>query len=220
VALDDGEITLHLKESDVILKEKYLAVINPFKIHSASKRDEKSEGLYSLYIDKDWIKKLQYDLFQNEEYFIFPKVLVEDKNTYTQFVLLCQNILGDDFYVKKEEELIEFLSNLMLENYDKKSIVSKNVLFCEIKNYIDKNRDLNMSLEEISNEFLITPFHLIRIFKKENQKVNLAKELLSQNISISEVAISTGFNDQSHLYKYFKQVFSISPKEYQDSLLK
>jgi len=230
VALDDGEITLHLKESDVILKEKYLAVINPFKIHSASKRDEKSEGLYSLYIDKDWIKKLQYDLFQNEEYFIFPKVLIEDKNTYTQFVLLCQNILGDDFYVKKEEELIEFLSNLMLENYDKKSIVSKNVLFCEIKNYIDKNRDLNMSLEEISNEFLITPFHLIRIFKKElqltpyqyilNQKVNLAKELLSQNISISEVAISTGFNDQSHLYKYFKQVFSISPKEYQDSLLK
>ena len=37
---------------------------------------------------------------------------------------------------------------------------------------------------------------------------------------ISEVALTLGFNDQSHLYKYFKQVFSISPKEYQKSLIK
>jgi AraC-like DNA-binding protein len=39
-------------------------------------------------------------------------------------------------------------------------------------------------------------------------------------MSISEVALNVGFNDQSHLYKYFKQIFSISPKEYQDSLIK
>jgi len=230
VALYEGEVIVHLKNIDIVLEEKTLTVINPYQIHKATKKDENSQGLYSLYLDKKWIQKLQYDLFQNEEYFLFPKVVVDDKNTYLDFVKLCQNIFDDDFSIKIEEEIIEFISNLMIQNYDKKLAVSKNILFCDIKKYIDKNLTLNISLEEISKQFLITAFHLIRIFKKElqltpyqyilNQKVNLAKELLSQKLSISEVALMTGFNDQSHLYKYFQQIFSYTPKEYQDSLIK
>jgi len=228
--LVSGNISLHLKSGDVNLKEKSLAVINPFQIHSASQKDENSKGLYSLYIDKNWIEKLQYELFQNNEYFLFSEVLLDDKNIYLQFISLCKNIFDDYFCIKKEEDIIEFISKLMIKNYDKKLVISKNILFCDIKSYIDKNLSLNMSLEEISKQFLITSFQLIRIFKKElhltpyqyilNQKVNLAKELLSKNLVISEVALNAGFNDQSHLYKYFKQIFSYSPKEYQDSLIK
>jgi len=223
-------MTLHIKESEILLQEKELALINPYEIHSASKKDENSEGLYALYLDKDWIQKLQHELFDNKEYLLFPKVLIESSSIYSSFINLCKNLIENDFNIKKEEEIIEFISNLMIENYDKKSLLSTNILFCDIKLYIDQNISLNLSLEDISNQFLITPFHLIRIFKKEfkltpyqyilNQKVNLAKELLLQNISISEVAISAGFNDQSHLYKYFKQIFSYSPKEYQDSFIK
>ena len=222
-------MTLHIKENDIILNEKTLALINPYQIHSASKKDENSEGLYALYVDKEWVQKLQYELFCSEEYLLFPNVLIEKISVYTDFMKLCKNLLEDDFSIKKEEEIVEFISTLMLENYDEKSLFTTSILFCDIKLYIDENIGLNLSLEEISNQFLITPFHLIRIFKKElqltpyqyilNQKVNLAKELLLQNISISEVAISAGFNDQSHLYKYFKQIFSYSPKEYQDSFI-
>ena len=223
-------MTLHIKENDIILNEKTLALINPYQIHSASKKDENSEGLYALYVDKEWVQKLQYELFCSEEYLLFPKVLIEKISAYTDFMKLCKNLLEDDFSIKKEEEIVEFISTLMLENYDEKLLFTTSILFCDIKLYIDENIGLNLSLEEISNQFLITPFHLIRIFKKElqltpyqyilNQKVNLAKELLLENLSISEVAISAGFNDQSHLYKYFKKIYSYSPKEYQDSFIK
>lgn len=230
VALSKGEMTLHIKENNLLLKEKKLALINPYQIHSASKKDENSEGLYALYIDKDWVQKLQFELFCSDEYLLFPEVFIENSSTYTDFMKLCKNLLEDEFYIKKEEEIVEFISTLMLENYNEKSLFTTSILFCDIKLYIDKNIGLNLSLEEISNQFLITPFHLIRIFKKEleltpyqyilNQKVNFAKELLLENLSISEVAISAGFNDQSHLYKYFKKIFSYSPKEYQDSFIK
>jgi AraC-like DNA-binding protein len=104
----------------------------------------------------------------------------------------------------------------------------KDGLVFDIKKYIDTNINTNLTLEMLSKEFLVTPFYIIKIFKQEfgftpyqyilNAKINLSKKLISHNNSIAEVALECGFNDQSHLYKYFKQVFSITPKEYQKSI--
>jgi AraC-like DNA-binding protein len=230
VALKKGSINIHLKDYDFVLKEKNIAVLNPFEIHCATKVDDESKGLYALYLDKSWIQKLQNNLFDTDEYILFQENILLDINTYNEFLTLCENIFSNDFYIKKEEQIIEFVSQIVLENSNKKLLDINNNLACDIKSYIDENISLDLSLEDIAKEFLITPFHLIKIFKKElnltpyryvlNQKINLAKELLSKDISISEAALRAGFNDQSHLYKYFKEVFSISPKEYQDSLVR
>ena len=181
-----------------------------------------------MYLDRDWIEKLQYDLFGTKIYIPFTKTLIDDITLHHNFLTLCKNLFEEGICFEKEERIVEFISKLMIVNCTKKVQESKNIFVDDIKTYIDKNIEQNLSLEKISKEFLITPFHLIRVFKKElhltpyqyilNKKINLAKELLSQKISISEVSISIGFSDQSHLYKYFKQTFSISPKEYQDSL--
>lgn len=66
--------------------------------------------------------------------------------------------------------------------------------------------------------------HILRVFKKEfglpihsyllNKKVHLAK-----NMPISQVAVESGFFDQSHLIKSFKRVFQLTPKEYQQNIL-
>jgi len=230
IALKNGNIKLHLKNNELILQKRNIAVINPYQIHCASKMNENSNGLYSLYLDKDWIEELQNNLFGVCESILFVKNIIDDINIYNEFLILCKNLFSDTFSINKEEQIIQFISKLMMQNCDKLVINSKNILACDIKTYIDENINSNLSLEDISKQFLITPFHLIRIFKKElnltpyqyilNQKINLAKELLSKNISISQVSLDTGFNDQSHLYKYFKQTFSISPKEYQKSLIK
>lgn len=231
IALDVGKIKLHLKNHDVVLKEKFLAVVNPFEIHRASKQNTQSNGLYALYLDKNWIETLQYELFEIQTYIPFSKTIIDDKSLYHSFIVLCEELFEDNFSFNKEEKIIEFISELMNKNTNKQIIElqNKNILVDDIKDYIDKNIKENLSLDHIAKEFLITSFHLIRVFKKElfltphqyilNKKVNLAKELLSQDISISEVALTIGFNDQSHLYKYFKQTFSISPKEYQKSLI-
>ena len=52
--------------------------------------------------------------------------------------------------------------------------------------------------------------HDIRVFIDEDKLFELTLE---------EVAIECRFSDQSHLYKYFKEVFGISPKAYQASLI-
>ena len=228
VAITNGSIMLHLKECELILKEENIAIINPYQIHSATKVDKNSYGVYALYLDKDWIEKLQNELFEICEYMPFSTNIIINKQTYRKFLSLCTTIFQNDFTIKKEELIIDFISNLFINSSNTTAKKSKNILTCDIKTYIDKNITSNLTIEEIAKEFLISPFHLIRIFKKElgltphqyilNQKINLSKELLSKGINIAEVAITVGFNDQSHLYKYFKQIFSISPKEYQVSI--
>ena len=83
-------------------------------------------------------------------------------------------------------------------------------------------------MEDLAVEFSLSAVHLIRVFKKEiglpihsyvlNKKVHKAKELIAENISIVEVALSSGFFDQSHLNRSFKRIFQITPKEYQSSI--
>jgi len=231
VALENGSLNLNLKDKQFILQKNQLAIINPFEIHSAIKIDKNSSNLYSLYFNISWIVKLQQDIFNTEDYIPFKKPIIYDKKIYIKFINLCQSIFLDGFCIEKEEKIINFLSIIMMENSIKPISFSKpdNLAF-DIKNYIDSNIDMNLTLEILSKEFLITPFHIIRIFKQEfgltpyqyilNAKINLSKKLLSQNNSIADVALECGFNDQSHLYKYFKQVFSITPKEYQKSLQK
>ena len=229
VALEEGNLKLNLKNNQIILNEKQIAIINPFEIHSAIKIDKNSFNLYSAYFDINWIIRLQQDMFNTKEYILFAKSIVEDKKIYMSFINLCQTILSDNFSIKKEEEIINFLSMIMTKNYIKPTTFpKKDGLVFNIKKYIDTNINTNLTLEILSKEFLVTPFHIIRIFKQEfgltpyqyilNAKINLSKKLISQNNSIAEVALECGFNDQSHLYKYFKLVFSITPKEYQKSI--
>ncbi|MFT5660701.1 MAG: AraC-like DNA-binding protein, partial [Sulfurimonas sp.] len=86
-----------------------------------------------------------------------------------------------------------------------------------------------ISLDDISRYMGLSIVHVLRIFKKEfglpihsyllNKKVHLAKELLSKNMPISEVAQTSGFFDQSHLNKSFKRVFQLTPNEYKKNIL-
>ena len=71
----------------------------------------------------------------------------------------------------------------------------------------------------------LSPFHLSRIFAKEvgvpphsyqlQIRLKKATDLLALGRPIVEVALETGFCDQSHFQKAFKKKFSITPGEYE-----
>jgi len=229
VALEKGEVTLYLAEEELILKKNEIAVINPYEMHSASVSKKESDGLYALYIDKSWIEKLQMELYGSEEYILFEKCIVHDKESYHYLLEVLNIFFEEDSFISKEELLAEFMIGLMMKTSPCVSAKEHKALFNDIKHYIDDNIASTLSLEEIAKEFLITRFHLIRLFKEElgmtpyqyvlNTQLNRAKALLAQHIPIAQVAQLCGFHDQSHLYKYFKQMFSMTPKVYQESLL-
>lgn len=88
--------------------------------------------------------------------------------------------------------------------------------------YIDENLDANLSLEVLAKVALFSPFHFHRIFKfitKEtlNEYVTrrriekAALDLLHKNLSITEIAYTYGFSENSSFTRTFKKFYGVSP---------
>lgn len=82
-------------------------------------------------------------------------------------------------------------------------------------------------IEEMAKDANISPFHLIRKFKKiygltPHQfqiqcKVRKAQKLLEEEKSVCEVTYDAGFCDQSHLNRCFQKIVALTPKEYKEA---
>lgn len=218
-ALKKGSLNISFNDSFKILNPNEIAIINSNIIHNAILNSESVKDGYVLYIDKNYLESFNLGISLD---YVF---LQDEKNS---FINLCEILLAEDISLLEKEELfIEFcLSTFSLKEEIKQ--VEKNSLSIKIKNYLDENFLEDIILEDISKEFNISVVHLIRVFKKEfglaihsyiiNKKVHKAKELLNSKLSIIEVALQSGFFDQSHLNRSFKRVFQLTPKEFQKNI--
>ena len=93
----------------------------------------------------------------------------------------------------------------------------------ELRKSILENPENIYLIEQMAHDACISPFHMIREFKKAfgltphqfqmQCKVRKAQKLLAER-SVSEVTFDAGFYDQSHMDRCFKKVVGLSPKEY------
>jgi len=95
----------------------------------------------------------------------------------------------------------------------------------KIYNYISKNFDQPISLEEVSKVAHLDKYAFCRYFKKVTHKsfvsylnefrVSMACKLLLKNTySISQVCFLVGYNNISNFYKQFKKVMKVTPSKY------
>ena len=98
-------------------------------------------------------------------------------------------------------------------------------LIAQIQFWLKTNLASELNLQEVAAQFSLSYRTFTRRFKlATNQspieywqqlRVEGAKELLaSSNLTIQEVALEVGYNDQGHLTRVFKKVLSQTPSEY------
>jgi AraC-like DNA-binding protein len=94
-----------------------------------------------------------------------------------------------------------------------------------VKEYIDSNLATNIDLAVLADTAGFSMFHFARAFKQSEgvtphrylleRRIERAENLLVKTeLPISEVAISSGFSDQSHLARHFRQRVGVSPSTY------
>src|SRR5574344_643109 len=212
-AIKKGSLTLIFNDTSITVKPNEIAIINSQIPHSAT-TNEKSKDGYVLYLKKDY---LNFNFLSDFE-------LIKNKNIYKSFIKLCDCLLDIKVsLIEKEEKLYLFCLAFFSFEQTEKNYKEESILAMNIKKYLEE-----FILDELALKFDLTVVHLIRVFKKEfglpihsyilNKKVHLAKELLTSNISISQIAQNSGFFDKSHLNRKFKRIFQITTKEYQKNI--
>lgn len=101
----------------------------------------------------------------------------------------------------------------------------------EVKDYIDSCFNEDITLDDLSKIALMSPFHLLRQFKKNyhitphqyliNRRLDRAKNsMLCSNSSLTDICFMIGFRDISSFSKLFKRRFGLSPQQYRSAIKK
>jgi len=96
-----------------------------------------------------------------------------------------------------------------------------------IREYIDNHLDCRLYVEELATQLGISPSHFTKSFRRSvgttphnyvmRRRLLRAQEMLSQSdLSLVEIALRTGFADQSHFSRRFHQLIGLPPKASRD----
>ncbi|HRF60676.1 MAG TPA: helix-turn-helix domain-containing protein [Fimbriimonadaceae bacterium] len=86
-----------------------------------------------------------------------------------------------------------------------------------------------VSVAEIADEAMLSPFHLMRLFKLTTGetlyhhalalRIERAKELLrSTRLTVAEVGLETGFHDESHFVRHFRKHVHATPTQFRSAM--
>lgn len=155
------------------------------------------------------------------------------KMPYMQFQLneyLGRNILSLESIAKFQtiEQLKNWIINTiksMNELMLKENVPKKQDVIAKAKEYIDKNFNKKISLNDISERFFINPYYFSQLFKRKTGetynnyitglRVSRARRLLEEtDLNIYEICEMVGYSDTNHFNKIFERRMGVKPSEY------
>ena len=99
----------------------------------------------------------------------------------------------------------------------------------QAKLFIDGNYTEGIDVRGIADEACYSKFHFIRTFKSiygrtphqylTHVRMERAKELLEQNVSVTEACFAVGFDSLASFSSLFKRRAGVTPSEYQNRQL-
>ena len=95
----------------------------------------------------------------------------------------------------------------------------------QARRVLEQNYDTSLTIEDLSREVALSPYHLIRTFRHVykqtphqylvNQRIAKAKELLrNSDLSITEICAAVGYESLGSFSTLFRKVAGVSPTTY------
>lgn len=207
-----------------------LFVVEPGEVH-ANTACEDGCSFRSFYIPASFMTEAARQVFDGGGAVPhFPFAPITDSLTIRSFLRLHRAMDGVSRRLQRDSMLLCFLAGL-IRNYGKPAgaelATGRECVAVRIaKEFLDEHFDDAVSLEDLARLTRLSPFHLHRTFSKEagipphayqvQVRIARAKVLLQKNRSLSEVALTTGFADQSHFTRHFKRLVGVTPSRFFD----
>ncbi|WP_174981328.1 AraC family transcriptional regulator [Pandoraea capi] len=210
-----------------VMPEGTICAINPGSVHEGRPAIEGGWDYRMAYIPADeFLLLLQaYDpSLKGKPY--FPDLVIDDPETM-QLLLAAHRCSqsSDASQLEKSSRLTAAMFQLTLRHGGALGRLRHPLAMPgavrRAREYIDANLTTNPSLEHLSCVVGVSPFHLLREFKRWlgiaphayliQRRVALAKGLLLRGLPLRQVALEVGYCDQGHLSREFRRFFGVPP---------
>lgn len=207
-----------------------IALINPEQVHACNPRPSRALTYWMFYIEPDLMCEIARDVFGDDgEYPRFAHSVVQDPRLWQGFADLYALMSSPSDRLEKQVCLYDTLSRLVSQHTTRRAPAlshdDSSELMQAAQAYLLKNVTHNISLEELAAHVGLSPYHFLRRFRatfgmpphtyRLQQRIHLAKRMLADGTPIVQVALDTGFTDQSHFTRRFKTFVGTTPRQYQ-----
>lgn len=220
--IEKGSTQTEINGKTYELHEKTFLIIPSELAHKCNPYDYKNWNFRMLYLTKEWFKSA-FNIQEEKVKFDYMKI---EEDIFLDIIKLTDKVESETINIENETKLINYIS-LLINNSSLEDIVQKNTSvnkINEIKEYIENNYLKNIMLDDLAEKAQISKYYLIRKFNKyyglsphqyiTNLRINHAKKLLKDDMEFADIAVDSGFYDQSHFIKYFKEYTGVTPMNY------
>lgn len=203
-----------------------LVLINADEVHSS--RSIKTEYRI-IKVRSKTLKQIALELAgHHRERPYFPKLVINDVSIFRLLLDLHLKLEQNDSALEQEFEFISTIG-LLLTRHAKDHFSlqprGKEPHYVKLtRDYLRSHYAENVSLAQLTSITSLSPFHLLRVFRDQvgcppheyqtQLRIAHARKLMRKGSSLAEVALETGFFDQSHFSRNFKRIVGVTPGQY------
>ncbi|KQV79496.1 AraC family transcriptional regulator [Massilia sp. Root351] len=225
-AITGGVSTYWNRRSKETVGAGSVVVINPEDAHACNPAAGQPWSYRMFYVDVAWLTALQHELgfSRNADFRAFS-------TTSSTALFAGLNRLYDtvtsahaDGLQKQSAALAFFMDMQQALDPAPVALAGANGKLLRAAEFISDNCTRLLSLEDICAAAGLSPSYLIRAFKSQfgmtphaylvNRRVQYGQARLRRGAAIADAAIESGFADQAHFQRAFKQLVAATPGQY------
>ena len=225
--IESGQRYLSCKNKEYIIETGDLILFNPRDNHTCKQIDGRKLDYRCINIEPDVMKTIALEITGEDYLPYFTKSVLFHNDLVASLRELHLMVMQEQKDFKKEEIFLFIIEQLIVEYSNAVAPVAPLQTNVEIKvicDYLEKNYMENIKLNNLSALTGLSKYYLLHSFTKqkgispysylETIRIGKAKKFLEQGIAPIDVALQTGFTDQSHFTNFFKKLIGLTPKQY------
>ena len=214
---------------DAYVAAGQIALINPGQVHSGVPGQGRSTTYRMIYVTLDRFADLAGDVCEKAGTIPeFEQIVISDPHGFNMLIHLCRLMDRSGRRLQKQSVALETFARLLstyggLRAPNGRTGRQRRAVR-RAKAFLSENLEAKLSLEEVASTVGLSRYHFLRVFKQETglpphvfrtqRRIDAAQGLLKKGLPFSEVALSTGFADQSHFTNKFRQFMGATPSQY------
>lgn len=207
-----------------------IVVIHPGEVHDGAGGAVNGLTYRALYPDGALLQRAAADLVGKERgipYFCGPAIQDEalSRRLRSLHVLLEESASP----LERESGFLLTFTDLIARHAERpleaSALGQEHQAVRQVRDYLEAHPAEQVTLAHLAGIARLSPYHLVRVFRAAlglpphayltQVRVRQAKKLLLLGLPLSQVALETGFVDQSHLTRRFKRLVGVTPGQYQ-----
>ena len=232
--IEQGALGFYYRGENVVASRGDISLCIPGEVHTGQAATPEGWTYRMFYFDVPFLEHMTADLTDGPRCLpFFQSGVIEDTLVAEQLRALHLRLeKADTPKLEKETALLDVLGQLIERHADTAPLTLQTgreaQAVIQVRRYLERHYAEDISLRDLAHLTRLSRYYLVRVFKASvgvpphtylrQVRVRHAKAMLAQGHSVAQVAMASGFTDQSHLTRWFKRLWGFTPGQYRNSV--